>query len=155
MHPLFQALCLIICSEILPYSNKLLFLTLFLAKSLPWLFLQEIKSGKNTTSFLWKRRWTRGGAGGPKGVAPRGPCTWPRAPPQMGLGHRLASGLRRMPSYMRKNTCPRRRGGFAKHTAATITIFVSGDRSIQNSPPVEGSRGRLHRHHHRLHLHQP
>ena len=63
---------------------------------------------------------------GQKGVPHAAPVPGRVGPPQMGPGHRLASGLRRTSSYTGKSTCPRRRGLFAKHTAATTTIFVSG-----------------------------
>ena len=120
MHPLFQALCLINCSGILPNLNKTADSDAVLAKSLVWLFLQEIKSGKNTTSlFLEKKHEQKDGHEG----LPEGQMRWPHAapvpgrvgPPQMGLGHRLASGLRRTPSYTRKNACPRR-GELSRNT---------------------------------------
>lgn len=132
MHLLFQALCFIICSGIFPYLNKtaesdavfskVSFLTISAGNKIGEKY-HAIFSGKG-------RHWTKDGHEG----VPEGQKRWPHAapvpgrvgPPQLGPGHRLASGLRRTPSYTRKNACPRRRGAFAKHTAAATTIFVSG-----------------------------
>ena len=108
MHPLFRALCLIICSGILPYLNKTADSDAVFSKVSPLAIFAGNKIGEKYHAIFsgkearWTKIWTRGGAGGPKGVAPRGPCTWPHGPPKLGLGHRLASGLRRMPSYKRK-----------------------------------------------------
>ena len=99
MHPLFQALCLIICSEILPCLNKTADSDVVFSKVSPLaIFAGNKIEKKYHVSFSgkeaqWTKGGTRGGAGGPNGVAPRGLVLWPRAPPQMGLGHRLASGL--------------------------------------------------------------
>ena len=87
MHPLFQALCLIICSEILPYLNKTADSDVVFRKVSPLAIFAGHKIGKKYHAIFsgkeapWTKRWTRGGAGGPKGVAPHDPCTWPRAPP--------------------------------------------------------------------------
>ena len=56
MHLLSQALCLTICSEILPYSNKTADSDAVFSKVSPWLFLQEIKLGKNTTSSFMEKK---------------------------------------------------------------------------------------------------
>ena len=86
-HPLFQALCLIICSEILPYSIKTAVSDAVFSKVSPLAIFAGNKIGeKYHAIFLWKRSklekiWTRGGAGGPKGVVPRGYSTRPRGPP--------------------------------------------------------------------------
>ena len=132
MHLLFQALRLMICSEILPYSIKTAVSDAVFSKVSPLAIFAGNKIGEKYHVNIYGKeaRWTKDGHEG----VPEGQMGWPHVawycgrvpPPQMGLGHRLASGLRRTPSYMRKDACPRKGGAFAKHTAATTTIFISG-----------------------------
>ena len=132
MHPLFQALCLIIFSGILPYLNKTADSDAVFSKVSPLAIFAGNKIGEkyHFTFYGKEALWTKDGHEG----VPEGQKRWPHvawycsrvAPPKIGLGHRLASGLRRTPSYVRKNAFPRGGGAFAKHTAATTTIFISG-----------------------------
>ena len=75
MHPLFQALCLIICSRILPYLNKTADSDAAFSKVSPLAIFAGNKIGeKYHVTFSgkearWTIGWTRGGAEGPKEVA--------------------------------------------------------------------------------------
>ena len=76
MHLLFQAFCFIICSRVFPYLNKTAKSDAVFSKvSFVSIFLQEIKSWKNTTSIcmekedIWQmmdmREYSRAKRGGP------------------------------------------------------------------------------------------
>ena len=132
MHLLFQALCSMICSGIFPYLNKTAESDAVFSKVSFLAISAGNKIGENYhVNFYGKEgQWTKDGheeaLEGQMGGSHAAPVPGRVGPAQMGLGRRLAFGLRRTPSYIRKSACPRRRGAFAKQNAATITIFVSG-----------------------------
>ena len=121
-----------ICSEILPYSIKTAVSDAVFSKAALLAIFAGNKFGEKYYVNIYGKE-DHCIKYGHEGV-PEGQMGWPHAawycsrvgPPKMGLGHRLASGLRCTPSYMRKNACPRRRGVFAKHTAAATMFVVSG-----------------------------
>ena len=131
MHLLFQVLCLIICSGIFSYLNKtaesdavfskVSFLAIFAGNKIREKYHvifyekggQRAKDGHEEAPEAQKR--------GPHAATVPGRV----GPPRLAPGRRLASGLRRTPSYSGKTACPRRGGALAKQSAAATTIFVS------------------------------
>ena len=75
MHPLFQALCLIICSGILPYLTKTADSDVVFSKVSPLAIFAGNKIGENTTSLFLEKKHV-GQKDGHEGV-PEGQKRWP------------------------------------------------------------------------------
>ena len=106
MHLLFQALCFMICSGIFPYLNKTAESDAVFSKvSFLAIFAGNKIGEKYHVIFYGKggQRAKDGHEGVPEGqkrVTHAAPVPGRVGPPKMGLGHRLAFGLRRTPSYI-------------------------------------------------------